>query len=581
MPTRNKIAAQNSKKLLVLGPWVGEFSYEMSWWAPRLRKLAITSFSDYYALHFGYPGREIFYADFVDEYIPFDNETLAQLGPPTSGSALDPRNGLPTDCPMGLREFINREVSTRCSKSREIVYIAPRDLSAYCERGCMGSEETVSDHPYGEFLHLSPSASCDREAKKLLTFENDRDCIAMMPRLRMRGKYRDGEDWSAERWRELISRIISEMELNIAIIGIPFSENSPGSLRPQDLLSKDIPPEHLRYLHFQGPNSVELQIAVLKNTACSIYGGSGAATLAFFAGTPLFTMQTLENAWRLNFAWQRKLTDNHEKVKIFSRYQMGKEHFSSPAQEVYDSFRQFYYLHVKPNTQSAEALNLLSLGQKKESAGKIREAEEAFLDALQYFPEFAKAHAKLGQLAYLGGDHARAKEHFTRALEIDRDDRETVRHSSAFAAHTGALAQARKTLLDYLRTNRWDDELRAQLLSIESSDTGSSTVENSASCTDSAPLDLPSSYAQNNFGNLFYSLVIIYKPRLVVELGTYHGYSGLNMAFALRDLAENQSELHLVDLWDEYPYRHCSKETAQSHFAKKLSSFCKKSKYRL
>jgi predicted O-methyltransferase YrrM len=75
-----------------------------------------------------------------------------------------------------------------------------------------------------------------------------------------------------------------------------------------------------------------------------------------------------------------------------------------------------------------------------------------------------------------------------------------------------------------------------------------------------------SSYKEAGYGNLFYSLVQIYKPRLIVELGAYHGYSGLHIAAALRDHEPAESRLCLVDLWDEYPYRHCSQAQTEETF---------------
>ena len=77
-----------------------------------------------------------------------------------------------------------------------------------------------------------------------------------------------------------------------------------------------------------------------------------------------------------------------------------------------------------------------------------------------------------------------------------------------------------------------------------------------------------SSYKEACYGGLFYSLVRTHKPCLVVELGSYLGYSGLHMAAGLRDNASLASALHLIDLWDSYPFRHCSMADTKGHFAK-------------
>jgi len=74
-----------------------------------------------------------------------------------------------------------------------------------------------------------------------------------------------------------------------------------------------------------------------------------------------------------------------------------------------------------------------------------------------------------------------------------------------------------------------------------------------------------SSYSDNSFGSIFYSLVRITRPGIAVELGTYMGYSALHIAAALRDNMSSAS-LYMVDLWDEYPYTHCSLDLTRSHF---------------
>jgi predicted O-methyltransferase YrrM len=39
------------------------------------------------------------------------------------------------------------------------------------------------------------------------------------------------------------------------------------------------------------------------------------------------------------------------------------------------------------------------------------------------------------------------------------------------------------------------------------------------------PTDIKSSYSQNDIGKTFYDLVLKYKPKKIVEVGTLFGYS--------------------------------------------------------
>ena len=60
-----------NKKLVIFGPWCGEFCYELSWWIPEIRKLRKENFRDYDAFMVGYNGRKVLYEDFIDKYFPY------------------------------------------------------------------------------------------------------------------------------------------------------------------------------------------------------------------------------------------------------------------------------------------------------------------------------------------------------------------------------------------------------------------------------------------------------------------------------------------------------------------------------
>ena len=74
-----------------------------------------------------------------------------------------------------------------------------------------------------------------------------------------------------------------------------------------------------------------------------------------------------------------------------------------------------------------------------------------------------------------------------------------------------------------------------------------------------------SSYEKNNYGELFYSLIRIYRPSKVVELGTKAGYSAYHIAKALR--ANKKGRLDCFDLWEKYPYTPVPKSQAQKNLA--------------
>ena len=76
--------------------------------------------------------------------------------------------------------------------------------------------------------------------------------------------------------------------------------------------------------------------------------------------------------------------------------------------------------------------------------------------------------------------------------------------------------------------------------------------------------NIRSSYKQNNYGYLFYSLIRIYKPVKCVELGGLEGYSALYIAKGLKD--NGQGKLDIIDLFEDYPYNKSSLENTRKNF---------------
>lgn len=61
-----------------------------------------------------------------------------------------------------------------------------------------------------------------------------------------------------------------------------------------------------------------------------------------------------------------------------------------------------------------------------------------------------------------------------------------------------------------------------------------------------------SSYEKNNYGDFFYSLMRVYQPEKVVELGTKAGYSAYHIAKGLK--ANGKGTLDCFDLWEKYEF---------------------------
>ena len=557
----------------------------MCWWAPQLRKLRKEHFPDFYCVCVGYSGREVFYRDFSDEYLAFNEDALKSLGAPNSGFVHHPETQQLQACPEAVFEMIKDWLKPREKEIAEFIHITPSDIQCYTGQGCTGNIDTINELPYGEYILLNSSEKIREHISQQINFPNQRETIAVMPRLRYRGQARDGEDWNESGWREFLLQAIKQLNLNIVLIGLPSGLKSPGALGEQQLGLPEETREFVKSLHFEGPESVESQIALLQETSCSVYGGTGAATLAFFAGTPVFTMQSLENGWRFFFEWQKTLTQNHQQVKIFSQYPMGEQHFNAPPAAVFESFRQFYQTKIKPSESASQAIKYCKQAEKKLTQKKFQEVEKLIELALTDFPTLVQAKRLAAKLAEEQGQLKLAQENLQQALNIDSDDPQTVIYAAEFCRKHGRAAQGRKLLIDSLRRNPRNSEVRQALLQMNHNPTLTKKDKQSIPITleadflikqaknleDNLRLNLEgveSSYAKHKLGSVFYSLARSEKPTLIVELGTYMGYSSLHLAAALKDNNPTKSELHLIDLWNEYPYRHCSLEQAEENFRK-------------
>ena len=75
-----------------------------------------------------------------------------------------------------------------------------------------------------------------------------------------------------------------------------------------------------------------------------------------------------------------------------------------------------------------------------------------------------------------------------------------------------------------------------------------------------------SSYEKNHYGDFFYSLVRIYQPEIVVELGTKAGFSAYHIARGLK--ANKKGRLDCYDLWEKYQFKSVSQSITKKNLKK-------------
>ena len=79
--------------------------------------------------------------------------------------------------------------------------------------------------------------------------------------------------------------------------------------------------------------------------------------------------------------------------------------------------------------------------------------------------------------------------------------------------------------------------------------------------------NIKSSYAENNYGDVFYYVVKAFKPKTVVELGSLQGYSAIHIVSALKEQSYN-SRFVSIDLHDKYIWNHSTKKVLENNLKK-------------
>tara|TARA_Y100000389_G_scaffold175834_1_gene186895 strand:- start:5462 stop:6451 length:990 start_codon:yes stop_codon:yes gene_type:complete len=322
-------------KIIIFGPWVGEFSYELSWWNPECRQIRNEKYPNHHAVHLGFLGRKVAYKDFIDEYIshPLDLEKTLSY-PATYGEHINGRDIIP----QNFINYLNNIIESYKSQGyKEIVVHKPNDFIITRER-------TMSELPFGEFVSYKIDPNIESIVKSQISnyFNNNRPTLFLMARIRTRKGKTCYLDWNPNNWVVFTKMLIERLKVNIISLKIPTQGSRGGSIGLSNHPDLQDLKEYIMDYHIdKDKDSLEKQYAILKNTKCSIYGSSGAAVVPFFINSPTFTQQTKEEGFRLKFKWERNLTNNLEKVRVFDKYRNNEIYNSSP-EELYEEFKLFY-----------------------------------------------------------------------------------------------------------------------------------------------------------------------------------------------------------------------------------------------
>ena len=208
-----------NKKLVIFGPWIGEFTYEISWWIPEIRELRNTKYKDFKSIAVSSKGRKMLYSDFIDEFIYYPNNLESQRKyPSTKGEHVHYVGDI---IPDNFNKFIS-ELKQKYGNKYQVTCYSPNEFDS-------GSGRTLNNNPFGKFIHYKASDEVIDEIKKEIRFDNDSDTVALSARLKDREKKVDGENWNPNSWSKFIERIIVELDLNVVFTTIKNEKNKGGT----------------------------------------------------------------------------------------------------------------------------------------------------------------------------------------------------------------------------------------------------------------------------------------------------------------------------------------------------------------
>ena len=325
----------SKEKLLICGPWIGEFAYELIAWAPKLRYYINNHYKGYKVLVVSYPGRSILYRDFADEFIGYSNDIVDNMIPCNSGGVGHGNQHTLEYSPT--EEFVQDIIDKNRDKYEEIFLLRPKDLR------CVSKGQVAPDLDDVEFAYIKPDIQTDGEVNKILNqFESSNTVCIMANTQHEVHKYR--ENWKVESWVYFIDKLISELNLNVVMMGIKSSDKLQGSYTFEDTELYTKYPNRIKsyVVDTKLPNSLDIQISLMSNTKCNIWGASGAQQLAYFVDKPMFAQLATGFFERATKKEYNDITHNFKYIKFFCKYPKGIEFYNSPAEELYLEFKEFY-----------------------------------------------------------------------------------------------------------------------------------------------------------------------------------------------------------------------------------------------
>jgi hypothetical protein len=288
------------KQTLALLPYIGELGWEMSRWAGFCRFWRETKYPRLKCIVASFPGREPFYKDFCDQFIPLPQWFLDKKYEVDCYESVGITPQEYADLLNYFKQFYNPETTIEIRPPRGCNYILPQS----------GQQKVIQ-------LRASNEAF-----KAVGSILQGHPHIVVSARGRARAAERN---WPEENWIQLINQICNEKEYIVVIVGAPSGSSLNGFEREGvlNLMDKVVPNQ-----------AIDLSLALFNSAVCSITSQSGSTHLSLQAGCP-------------------SLIIGHEMIRHSAPFPKGENYLKAPtmfvetldyridSQFVFDTFKQF------------------------------------------------------------------------------------------------------------------------------------------------------------------------------------------------------------------------------------------------
>jgi len=275
-------AELKSNQLVFAGPFLGEFGWEISHWAPHVRWLR-QHYPNHHMIVASFPGRKPLYHDVANEFWPLPEWFLKERYDVDCFEALAPE-----DVYGKLLEYFKNRYENDGSFSKILATRAPRGFNH-----CLRELNRVV------FSELQPSSKAQRTCDKLIKNQNNKPCVIIFAREVKRKMFLDikqnrpiplemipgglpSRNWPRSHWEDLFDMLYDKFSKDITfVIG--------GTKGGNCLLNKCKQYEDVIDLtDIDLSESLDVTIAFLKKSLCSISSQSGPTHLSLQTKCPSF-----------------------------------------------------------------------------------------------------------------------------------------------------------------------------------------------------------------------------------------------------------------------------------------------------